>query len=371
MSYYAEKDFFEDLALIEFAQKVMSGELRLDWYAARTAPARCAPADPARGLTYADCNVGPYGYDAIPELVRGKNSMAARGSEVPPGLPDLGYTVNRKSDVWADNVVPLYEEAKSRRWTPAVDVAWKALLEAPRVPEREAAMAQACTFLEEVALVAMEGPSRWVYAMNQEFLEVKSFLCAQMIDAARHVEVFRKRALISGQGLKRASVTAEQALKELLLADTYPLASLALNVLLGSFALGAYRHLAAVADNAVDRRLFTLAMQDAARAIAYGVGQLRYHLTHQPDQSTAVSTYLDQTEHTWLGLAGSPEFIEPLVILSGGGLDAAQTARGAEVARRWIGRTIDEYLERVERAGLPDRRRQSRLPAYVARLQAA
>src|SRR5437762_8784510 len=94
-------------------------------------------------------------------------------------------------------------------------------------------MAQACTLLEEVALVAMEVPSRWVFSINQEFLELKSFLCAQMIDEARHVEACRKRALASGQGLGRASVSAEQALKELLSAETYPEASLGTNLLLG------------------------------------------------------------------------------------------------------------------------------------------
>ena len=83
-------------------------------------------------------------------------------------------------------------------------------------------MAQLCTTLEEIALVVMEFPSRWVFAINQEFLELKSYLCAQMIDEARHVEVFRKRALAGGQGLKRASAGVEQALKEILFAETYP-----------------------------------------------------------------------------------------------------------------------------------------------------
>src|SRR3989449_3513388 len=140
--------------------------------------------------------------------------MAARGSALVAKLPDLGYTINRRSDVWADNVVGLYEEAKARRWAPAVDIPWGEL-DTAADPLREAAMAQACTLLEEVALVAMEVPSRWVFSINQEFLELKSFLCAQMIDEARHVEACRKRALASGQGLGRASVSAEQALKEL------------------------------------------------------------------------------------------------------------------------------------------------------------
>src|SRR5439155_15060757 len=92
-------------------------------------------------------------------------------------------------------------------------------------------------------------------AINQEFLELKSFLCAQMIDEARHVEVCRKRALVSGEGLGQASVAAEQALKEILSAETYPEASVATNLLLGSFVLAMYRGLATLAESRADRLL--------------------------------------------------------------------------------------------------------------------
>src|SRR5215510_9160555 len=144
MAYYAEKDFFADEQLIELVTGILNGNLTLEWFEVETARLQAKPADPARGLTYQDCNLGPYGYDAIPELVRNRNSMASRGSVLVPKLPDLGYTVNRKSDVWSDNVCALYEEAKARRWAPAVDVPWSELLEsgAPVDELREAAVAQ-------------------------------------------------------------------------------------------------------------------------------------------------------------------------------------------------------------------------------------
>src|SRR4029077_17187942 len=176
-------------------------------------------------------------------------------------------------------------------------------------PLRDAATAQACTLLEEVALVAMEVPGKWVFSINQEFLELKSFLCAQMIDEARHVEACRERALVAGEGVGRASVAAEQALKEMLSAETYPEASVTTNVLLGSFVLAMYRALAALADNRADRLLATLSMQDVARSVAYGAGHSRYHLTHQPGKAAALADHLDRTEHTVLGVAGSPEFL--------------------------------------------------------------
>jgi hypothetical protein len=369
VAYYATKDFFEDDKLIEFVTGILSGNLTLGWYHLENARLRARPADPERGLTYADCNLGPYGWDAIPELVRNRSSMAARGSVLVPGLPDLGYTINRRSDVWADEVAALYEEAKARRWAPAVDIDWADLLARP-APLRDAAMAQAATLLEEVALVAMEAPGRWVFSINQEFLELKSFLCAQMIDEARHVEACRKRALVTGQGLGRASVAAEQALKELLSAETYPEASLGTNVLLGSFVLAMYRALAALAETRADRLLATLSMQDVARSVAYGVGQLRYHLGHQPSKATVLGDYLDRSEHAVLGIAGSPEFLEPLVVLAAGSLEPAALRRGSAFARRWFTNALEEYLERCTAAGLGDRRARSRLPRLAAALAA-
>lgn len=368
MAFYLEKDFFEDIELFNLTQKVMSGELTLHWYDTQTERVRVSPQDPVRGLTYEDCNIGSYSYDRLPELIRNNYSMAPRGSELWGKLPDLGYTINRKSDVWADHVVALYEEAKTRRWAPAVDVPWADLSVAPLPEPVEAAMAQLCTFLQECATVAMGISARWVYAINQEFLELKSYLSAQIFDQARHIEALRKRALAGGQGLKRASVTAEQALKEILSVETYPSGSVAGNLMLGSFLLGLYRHLAAVAPSAVDGQLFRFVMQDAARVVAYGSGNLRYHLTHQPQQVTLLHEYLDSAEHCLLGLIGSQECLEPLIVLSGGGTATEQIQIGCQRVGRFLTQTVSEYLERCERAGLAKRTERSRLPQYLNRL---
>ena len=362
MAYFAAKNFFEDPELFALTQRVFSGDLTLNWYNAQTERVLCTPQQQARGFTYDDCNVGTYGYTGLPEYVRKNYSMAARGSEMVPGLPDLGYTINRKSDVWSDNVAALYEEAKARRWAPAVEIDWAALKAAPQPPELAAAVSQLCTTLEEIALVMMEFPSRWVSAINQEFLELKSYLCAQMIDEARHVEVFRKRALVSS-GLKRASASVEQALKEILFADTYPEASLACNVMLASMVLGVFRQSATM--SAVDARIFRLCMQDTARELAYGMGHLRYHLQHQPHRGAFLHDFLDRTEHTFFGIAGSPELLEPLIVLAGKGTSKAALQAGSRRIRACLRQTVAEYLQRLTAIGL-DRRSRSRLPAAFA-----
>ena len=370
MAYFAEKNYFEDQELMELVQRVMSGDLTLTWWDAKTERLRAQIHDVRRGLTYADCNLGSYGWDEIPEFVRDRYSMAARGSEIWGKLPDLGYTVNRKSDVWADNVAELYEESKARRWVPAVDLDWKTLPSTTTTPELEAAMAQLCTTLGEIALVAMEMPSRWIFAINQEFLELKSHLCAQMIDEARHVEVFRKRALAGGQGLKRASANVEQALKEILFAETYPEGAFALDVMLATLIANVLAHASATARLPIDATLFRLCLQDTGRTLAYGMGQARYHFAHQPHKRAVFEDYLDRTEHCLFGIAGSPELLESLIVLSGGGIDKAQIASGCRMVGRMMASVVEQYLERCDALGLEGRRERSRLPARVAALVA-
>ncbi len=365
MAYFAEKNFFEDQELMELVQRVMAGDLTLTWWDAKTERVRAEVGDARRGLTYADCNLGSYGWDEIPEFVRDRYSMAARGSEIWGKLPDLGYTVNRKSDVWADNVAELYEESKSRRWAPAVDLDWTALPSAAMTPELEAAMAQLCTTLEEIALVAMELPSRWIFSINQEFLELKSLLCAQMIDEARHVEVFRKRALAGGQGLKRASASIEQALKEVLFAETFPEGAFAMNVMLATLVTSVLEHASATARLPLDARLFRLCLQDVGRTLAYGMGQARYLFAHQPHRRAQLDDYLDRTEHCFFGIAGATELIEPLIVLSGGGAGREQVAAGCRQVGTLMRNAVAMYLDRCDALGLDGRRRKSRLMGRI------
>ncbi len=205
MAFYADKDYTEDQAVLDAMNAVMQGNLTLHWFNAHTEKIRAQPNDQRRGLTYEDLDLGSYGYSSIPEFVRDEQSMVARGSEKAGKLPDMGYLVNRKSDVWSHNVTALYEESKARRWVPAVNVPWTELDARPLAAELETACAQMYTFAQECALVAMDFPSRWVALINQEFIELKSFMCAQMLDDARLLEAFRKRALYGGAGLGRAS----------------------------------------------------------------------------------------------------------------------------------------------------------------------
>ena len=371
MAFYAYKDYTEDQQVLEAMNQVMAGNLGLHWWDAKTEKIKGHASEPNRGLTYDDLDIGSYGYSNLPEYLRTSQSMVARGSDRSGKLPDMGYVVNRKSDVWSDNVSGLYEESKARRWAPATDIPWSALSERPLNATLEIACAQLYTFLQECELVSMDFPSRWVALINQDFIEQKSFMCAQMLDASRLLEVFRKRALFGGAGLKRASVNAEQSLKEWLWAETFPQGSIAINIALAGIRLAIFRHLAAFAPSVTDRAIMRKAMQDSARWTAYGTGALRYHLEHQPGQHVALHEYLDETEHAMLGIIGSAELLEPLIIISGGGLEKDQVKSGRLAVSKLIKLIMREYFERLDYAGLTGRTERSRLTHVIERIQVA
>jgi ABC-type lipoprotein release transport system permease subunit len=55
-------------------------------------------------------------------------------------------------------------------------------------------------------MIATDVPAKWMGRLNADFFEVKNFISTQVMDEARHAEVFRKRALTTGYGLMKAWV---------------------------------------------------------------------------------------------------------------------------------------------------------------------
>ena len=358
MSYVSPRDRSQDPTIVQKMVDVMLGDLDLSWMSSIRERVAFRPSDSRRGFTLDDINGGSYGPDTLPEIVRNNFSMAPRGAILVPGLPSLGYRVNRKSDVWADSAPALFEEGKSRRWAPAVDVPWSALDGRDPQDRRELAVRQLATDLVAIGLVASDVPAYWVWRMNQEFHEIKYLLCLQMFDGARLAEAFRKRALYGSGSLGVDCKPLAELLKMVFDCDTYPEASLSQNLVLFPWVQAIGRHFEYLADNAADTILGMRLAQDATRFIAYGTAHLRQLTATRPAEADVLNDHLDLLENGLVGALGAREVIEPLVVLSGG----LEPVAGLYV------RTTDLYLARLERAGLGDRRERSPLPDFLAML---
>jgi hypothetical protein len=180
----------------------------------------------------------------------------------------MGYTVNDKSEVWSDNLLDLYEEAVSRQWSATRDIPWGDLPELD--PDIEHAMCQLATVLSEIEMVASDFPAKWLWRINHDYVEAKMLHCTQVMDEARHTEVFRKRALANGGGLGRASAVVERFLQLILDAQSCDEGSALMHLLGEGIVLSLFRAGEAIAPSPVEQQVFRLCMQDEARHEACG-----------------------------------------------------------------------------------------------------
>lgn len=329
----------------------------LDWGWLRGAKSEWGvrPKPSPRGLTMMDIAVGSYG--EVPDHPTHR-SMAPRGSDHDDDVPDMGYIINDKSAVWSDNVRELYEEAVARQWSATRDIPWSLLPELP--DDIEHAMCQLCTVLSEVEMIASDLPAKWMWRMNHDFVEVKMFLCTQIMDEARHTEVFRKRALANGGGLLRSRSGAENLLRTIIEAKTYTQASALMHLLGEGFVLDIFRQGELISPSEVEKRMFRMAMQDEARHVAYGTLHLRYAIEHDPDAAEEIHEALDHGEGVLLEFGSSADLTEALAVLLAGGVDKVEEI-GFKQQFELTVKLLTSYLARCERAGL-NRVERTKLP---------
>jgi len=303
-----------------------------------------------KGLTVGALNVGTYG--DIPDEWPYQTEMP-RGAHPIPGVPAMGYSIYEKAELWADNAADLYEEAIQRRWRPATDIPWDTLQPLP--DEIERAMCQLCTYFSEKALLAGDVVGKWLPEMSYGYHEVKLYLSTAEFDAARHFEVFRKRALSNGGGLGMQSPGYFH--RAIFDARNWTETSVALHILSNSFLMGLYQVGEYVAHSAAEALIFRLSMQDIARQIAYGVQHLKYFLLRKIDRRPEVHTYLNKAEAI---MAYEDEQDTPrreaLIILLGGALSKEQVQEGVSKLDYFKRRWMRDYLTRLAAAGLPERR---------------
>jgi hypothetical protein len=326
-------------------------ELDLTWlepgteWGVRATPGR-------RGLTLDEINVGSYGQAPAESETW---TMRPRGAAARDAVPRVGYFVRGKADTWSDNASMLYEEAVQRQWSSATDIPWEQLRPLPDRVER--AMCQFCTFLTEVEFIAGDVPAIWLSRISNEHYETKLFLASQVMDEARHLDVFRKRALANGGGLLISSGNA--GLRIVMDSKDFTEMSTILHVQGEGLVQSIFRMGEYIATNDAEKRIFRLAAQDESRHVAFGVMHLKYILETEPWRREEIHSYLDYAEPIVRGggggvAGGSPNFGQSL-----GSLFAYKLGdqdKGIEMTMAAFNRQLKEYMHRLEVAGMPERK---------------
>jgi len=366
MSYYGSTDYLVDDDFVLRMKDIRKGNLDLEWMKAGTEQIEVNAASKKRGLTYLDLNKGSYGYDDLEEIPRGPRGVAPRGAAYDiENQADMGPELNRKSDVWAYKVASFYEESVSRQWDATTDVLW-ADLEKYDVPDEvEIAFAQLCTMFTEVEMIATDLPAKWCWRMNNQFHEVKGFIAGQAMDEARHAEVFRKRALAGGVGLMQGSPQAEHSLKAILECDTYSEASAFMHLLAEGNILTMFRFSEFISPTPVDKKMFQLVMQDEARHVSYGLQHLRWIIDNTPERKAQLHAALDEAENFSLKQFDSALF-EAMIVLAGKGTSPEQIKKGIEIVGTLQIKQVEEYFQRLRRAGFGERIEKSKFRDLLA-----
>lgn len=279
----------------------------------------------------------------------GKFPFAPRGSVIEPYVPDLGFTINRKTDVWAENLGELYEKAKAQQWNASVDIPWSSL---PKLPgETEKAISQLMTFLAENEYIALYLPAKFVPRINPHFNEVLLFLSTQLVDEARHIEVFTRRALVGG-GLGYVSAGTQHALKSLLQMDDYVKAKFLLNILGEGTFDDLFTFLLEIVPDPVTREIIKLVKRDEARHVAYGVMRIKYQLQKDPLlKKQLVQAIEERASYLYAVAGGDPFIVDSLAILAGGGSEPRQIEAGLARLTRMHDYLHESRMKRLILAG--------------------
>ncbi|MBV8084975.1 MAG: ferritin-like domain-containing protein [Chloroflexi bacterium] len=276
--------------------------------------------------------------------------LAARGARVEEGAPAFDFALSDKDEVWADSVPRLYAQAAANQWDPAAAVDWAAEFELP--PVVETAVVQLMTYLVENENAALLVPARFLAQVHPHFREVLQLLAIQVADEARHVEVFTRRALLRGGPMGSSTAGGQASLQTLLQEPSFALASFLLSVLGEGTFLSLLAFLAEHAPDPVTRRVATLAGQDEARHVAFGLAHLQRHLSIEPGLRASLAKAVERRHDALRSTAGlNEEVFDSLMLLAGGSLTVAGARKGW-LAVQQLQADMDEARQRrLQRLG--------------------
>ncbi len=264
---------------------------------------------------------------AVVEQPKACWGLAARGARVEAGAPEFHFSLDTRTSVWAEEAPRLYEQATASQWDPGTAVDWQAPREIPA--EVEQAVVQIMTYLIENEQAALLVPARFLAQIHPHFREVIQLLAVQVAEEARHVEVFTRRALLSGGPLGISAASGQLSLKTLIEEPDFAVASFLLSVLGEGTFLNLLQFLFEHAPDPVTREVVRLALRDEARHVVFGMAHLHYQVHEHPALRNRLAHAVER-RHSVIAAANdlNEEVYDSLVLLAAGEWLPQAIARG-------------------------------------------
>jgi len=285
--------------------------------------------------------------------------LAARGALVEAGGPPLGAHWSQREHVWADIAPQLYAAAAASQWDPATAVDWPAPAASGPVDgvpdEVERAVVQLMTYLVENEQAALIIPARLLSQLHPHYREVMQLLASQAADEARHVEVFTRRALLSGGPLGTSSAGGRASLQTLLDEPDFTTASFLLSVLGEGTFLDLLRFIADHAPDQVTADVTRLAGRDEARHVAFGVSHTAHLAAADKSYLGTLRQAVERRHSALQDTAGlNAEVFDSLVLLAAGSWSPEAISRGWRAVRDLQSRMDEGRRRRLAYIGFPD-----------------
>jgi hypothetical protein len=269
----------------------------------------------------------PSAIDAVRDAPPRSWGLAARGALVEAGTREFHFHLDRKDEVWADDVGDLYRQALASQWDPERAIPWDAAIDHPA--EVEDALVQILTYLIENETAALVVPARFASQVHPHFREVMQFLAVQAADEARHVEVFTRRALLCRDELGTSSAGGQASLQTLVEEADFEMASFLLSVLGEGTFVNLLTFLRRHAPDPCSIEIFRLTAQDEARHVAFAMAHLMRHAQKNPRLRERFANAVEQRHDALRDTSGlNQEVFDALVLLAAGGWSPAQIERG-------------------------------------------
>ncbi|HEX6595597.1 MAG TPA: ferritin-like domain-containing protein [Acidimicrobiales bacterium] len=278
----------------------------------------------------AERSAGPGG--GVVERPPSTWGLAARGARVEQGGPAFPFALDRRDEVWSDAAAAIYRQAAANQWDPATAVPWEAPIDLP--DDVEEAVVQVMTYLIENENAALAVPARFLGQVHPHFREVVQALAVQIADEARHVEVFTRRALLTGASPGLSTVGGQASLLTLLEEPDYAVAHFLLSVLGEGTFLPLLAFIETYGPDPVTRRVAHLALADEGRHVAFGMAHMEEVLAADPGLRPRLATAIRRRHDALANTAGlNADVFDALVVLAAGSWDPDAIGRGYAAVR--------------------------------------
>lgn len=279
------------------------------------------------GLDMRDWRVGRNA--EIDEQAPATGILAPRGASIEEGSPSIEFSIRRRSDIWADAVAELYQQATANQWQASRDIPWDDIVPLDEAVEK--AVCQIMTFLAENEYAALYVPARFIGHIHPHFTEVALFLSVVLADEARHIEAFTKRALANGGGLGIASASTQLSLASLFEPEDFSTASFLLSVLGEGTFLDLLAFLEEYAPEPATREICRRARLDESRHVHFGISHSRYTVESDPSAARRLDAAVESRAEFLKTVSGVGALIEEaLIIYSGGGMTPSALRSGTK-----------------------------------------